>query len=152
MPQPKRSTSRSTGARKPAAKRASAAKKTTAAKRGTAAKRTTASKRAGARKATGTRKPATGARKPAAATRASAAEARSEERIRELNERAIKAGKELGTAALDAYESVLKTIAKTLEAGPGRSDVEWVAQAGKAQADIVKEALKLVPRARKALK
>ncbi|MFN8175793.1 MAG: hypothetical protein U0T02_12075 [Solirubrobacteraceae bacterium] len=151
MPQPKRSTARSGAARKPAAKRSTASRKTTGAKRPTTAKRSTAAKRPTTAKRTTARK-ATGTRKAAGGPRTSAAEARAEERIRELNERAIKAGKELGTAALDAYESVLKTIAKTLESGPGRSDVDWVAQAGKAQADIVKEALKLVPRARKALK
>lgn len=145
MPQPKRSTSRSTGARKPAAKK-SGTGRATAAKRGTA--RATTAKRATARKATGTRKTAT--RKPAA-TRA--ADARAEERIRELNDRIIEAGKEVGTAALDAYESGLKTIAKALESGPGRSDVEWVAQVANAQADILKEAVKrVVPAARKALK
>lgn len=156
MPQPKRST-RSTGARKPAAKksgagRATAAKSTTkratTPKRATAAKRSTAAKRPTARKATGTRKRA--ATKPAPAR---AAEARSEERIRELNERIIEAGKEVGTVALDAYESGLKSIAKALESGPGRSDVEWVAQVANAQADILKEAVKrVVPAARKALK
>jgi len=146
MPQPKRSTSRSTGARKPAAKKSGAAKRTTS--RATAAKRSTATKRAGARKATGTRKRATP--KPAAAR---AAEARTEERIRELNDRIIEAGKEVGTAALDAYESALKAITKTLETGPGRSDVEWVARAANAQAEFLTEMVKrVVPPARKALK
>ncbi len=143
MTQPKRSTPKSTGARKAPAKRTTAAKKPSAARKTTAGRRA-AAKRPAARKTTADRTPTGAAR---------AAEARTEERIRELNERIIEGGKELGTAALDAYEAGLSAIAKTLETGPGKSDQDWVARVANGQAEFLRDlAKRIVPPARRALK
>jgi hypothetical protein len=64
------------------------------------------------------------------------------ERIRELNERAIDAGKRAGRGTLDIYESTLKAIADSLERGPGSSDVEWVSRIATTQANFIREVTK----------
>ena len=92
------------------------------------------------RKATGAQ-----AQNPRAATEAKAEEPGVEaaaERIRELNERAIDAGKRAGSGTLDIYESTLKAIADSLERGPGSSDVEWVSRIATAQANFIREVTK----------
>ena len=92
------------------------------------------------RKATGAQ-----AQNPRAATEAKAEEPGVEaaaERIRELNERAIDAGKRAGSGTLDIYESTLKAIADSLERGPGSSDVEWVSRIVTAQANFIREVTK----------
>jgi hypothetical protein len=88
-----------------------------------------------------TTRPAAGARKQA--TRgAGAADARVDavaQRLRKLNERIIEAGREAGDTTLTNYERALKTIASTLEKGPGSSDVEWVANLATAQAKFIRD-------------
>ncbi|HEY1524330.1 MAG TPA: hypothetical protein VGF70_15070 [Solirubrobacteraceae bacterium] len=88
-----------------------------------------------------TTKPAAGARKQA--TRAAgSAEARVDavaQRLRKLNERIIEAGRDAGETTLTNYEKALKTIAGTLEKGPGSSDVEWVANLATAQAKFLRD-------------
>ena len=88
-----------------------------------------------------TTKSAAGARKQA--TRAAgSAEARVDavaQRLRKLNERIIEAGREAGDTTLSNYEKALKTIASTLEKGPGSSDVEWVANLATAQAKFIRD-------------
>ena len=90
------------------------------------------------------------------ATATRAAEAQLEvvaQRLRKLNERIIKAGREAGESTLTSYEKALKTIASTIERGPGSSDIEWVANMASAQAKFIREMLTpLTERARKALK
>jgi hypothetical protein len=61
------------------------------------------------------------------------------ERVRELNERIIDAGKSAGRGTLDLYESALKTVADSLERGPGSSDIEWLSQIATAQADFIRD-------------
>lgn len=90
------------------------------------------------------------------ATATGAAEAQLEvvaQRLRKLNERIINAGREAGESTLTSYEKALKTIASTIERGPGSSDIEWVANMASAQAKFIREMLApLTARARKALK
>jgi hypothetical protein len=75
------------------------------------------------------------------------------ERIRELNERIIDAGKSAGRGTLDIYESTLKTIADSLERGPGSSDIEWVSRIATAQANFIRDLTKAwTSAARKVLK
>lgn len=74
-------------------------------------------------------------------------------RLRKLNERIIKAGREAGESTLTNYEKALKTIATTIERGPGSSDIEWVANVASAQARFIRDMIApLTSRARKALK
>jgi major membrane immunogen (membrane-anchored lipoprotein) len=86
-------------------------------------------------------------------TRASAKARGPEDRIRELNERIIEAGKRAGTATLDLYEGALKSIADMLERGADASDVEWVSRVMTSQADFIREvAQSWTGAARKSLK
>ena len=61
------------------------------------------------------------------------------ERLRKLNERIIEAGKSAGEGALTNYEKALKTIAGTLERGPGSSDIEWISNLATAQAKFIRD-------------
>jgi DNA-binding ferritin-like protein len=61
------------------------------------------------------------------------------ERLRKLNERIIKAGKEAGETTLTSYEKALKAIAGTLERGPGRSDIDWISNLATTQAKFIRD-------------
>jgi hypothetical protein len=61
------------------------------------------------------------------------------QRLRKLNERIIEAGKDAGESTLTSYEKALKTIASTLERGPGSSDVEWISNLATAQAKFIRD-------------
>jgi hypothetical protein len=63
----------------------------------------------------------------------------SAKRIRNLNERILEAGKQTGEVTLSAYEKALKAIATAVERGPGRSDIDWIAQLATAQAKFIRE-------------
>ena len=132
MPQPKKATA---GQQK---RRAAAGPRTT---KSTAR----AAKPAGAR----TRTPPATAKAKAAEPGVEAAE----QRIRELNERIIDAGKRAGRGTLDIYESTLKAVSDSLERGPGSSDIEWVSSIATAQANFLRDLTKAwTSAARKALK
>jgi hypothetical protein len=64
------------------------------------------------------------------------------ERIRELNERIIEVGKSAGRGTLDVYESTLKSIADSLERGPGSSDIEWLSRIATSQANFIRDLTK----------
>jgi hypothetical protein len=64
------------------------------------------------------------------------------ERIRELNERIIDVGKSAGRGTLDVYESTLKSIADSLERGPGSSDIEWLSRIATSQANFIRDLTK----------
>jgi hypothetical protein len=95
-------------------------------------------------------------RTPPAAAKAKGAESgveAAEQRIRELNERIIDAGKRAGRGTLDIYESTLKVVSDSLERGPGSSDIEWVSSIATAQANFLRDLTKAwTSAARKALK
>ena len=95
-------------------------------------------------------------RTPPATAKAKAAEPgveATEQRIRELNERIIDAGKRAGRGTLDIYESTLKAVSDSLERGPGSSDIEWVSSIATAQANFLRDLTKAwTSAARKALK
>jgi hypothetical protein len=136
------SKSKSTG-RSSAGSRAKSTTRSTASRSGgsrSTAARSSSSRSTGARSSRKA-KPATTARKQA--TRAAgSAEARVDavaQRLRKLNERIIEAGRDAGETTLTNYEKALKTIASTLEKGPGSSDVEWVANLATAQAKFIRD-------------
>ena len=117
-------------------------KRRTAAGSRTTKSTTRAAKPAGAR----TRTP------PATAKAAEPGVEAAEQRIRELNERIIDAGKRAGRGTLDIYESTLKAVSDSLERGPGSSDIEWVSSIATAQANFLRDLTKAwTSAARKAL-
>jgi hypothetical protein len=61
------------------------------------------------------------------------------QRLRNLNERIITAGKDAGETTLSNYEKALKAIASAVERGPGSSDIEWISQLANAQAKFIRE-------------
>jgi hypothetical protein len=65
------------------------------------------------------------------------------ERIRELNEQILDAGKKAGGAYLDAYEKALKSIADYQEQVAKQTDVEWVSTIVDAQARFTRELTKV---------
>jgi hypothetical protein len=65
------------------------------------------------------------------------------DRIRDLNERIITAGKKAGGAYLDAYEKALQSIADYQEQVAKQSDVEWVSTVVDAQARFTRELAKV---------
>jgi len=74
-------------------------------------------------------------------------------RLRTLNERIIEAGKDAGETTLASYEKALKSIANTIQRGPGSSEVEWVSHLATAQAKFIRDVTaSWTAAARKALK
>ena len=65
------------------------------------------------------------------------------ERIRDLNERILTAGKKSGGAYLDAYEKALQSIAEYQEQVAKQTDVEWVSTVVDAQARFTRELTKV---------
>jgi len=65
------------------------------------------------------------------------------ERIRELNEQILDAGKKAGGAYLGAYEKALQSIADYQEQVAKQTDVEWVSTIVDAQARFTRELTKL---------
>jgi hypothetical protein len=66
------------------------------------------------------------------------------ERIRELNEQILDAGKKAGGAYLSAYEKALQSIADYQEQVAKQTDVEWVSTIVDAQARFTRELTKVV--------
>ena len=65
------------------------------------------------------------------------------ERIRDLNEQILDAGKQAGGAYLDAYEKTLQSIADYQENVAKQTDVEWISTVVDAQARFTRELTKL---------
>jgi len=131
----------------PQAKRGGSRSGSSSSRSGTTKRSAAGSTRGGSR-ATGTRSSGGRARSAGASAAAAsssagtAADARLEavaQRVRNLNERIIEAGKGAGEATLTSYEKALKSIASTLERGPGSSDVEWIANLATAQAKFIRD-------------
>jgi hypothetical protein len=64
------------------------------------------------------------------------------ERIRQLNEQVLTAGRELGQGYLDAYEQTMRTFADFQERSVEGTDLQWLTQIAKAQADFTREVTK----------
>src|SRR3954447_13663225 len=64
------------------------------------------------------------------------------ERIRQLNEQVLEAGKQWGESFLDAYEQSMRTFADFTSKAGESTDVEWISQIAKAQADFTREVTK----------
>jgi uncharacterized Ntn-hydrolase superfamily protein len=65
------------------------------------------------------------------------------ERIRDLNERILEAGRKAGGAYLDAYEKALQSIADYQEQVATQTDVEWISTIVDAQANFTRELTEL---------
>src|SRR5881227_446453 len=61
------------------------------------------------------------------------------ERIRQLNEQILEAGKQWGQGFLDAYEQSMRTFADLATKTGQSTDVEWISHVAKAQADFTRE-------------
>jgi len=134
---------RSTGSRSTGSRSSSSRASSARSSRSTAGKRTTA-------------KRSTSARSKSTRPKAGSPEARVEaaaNRVRKLNEQIIEAGRQAGETTLTSYEKFLKSIAGSLERGPGSSDVEWIANLASAQAKFIRDVTtSLTKAARKRLK
>lgn len=49
------------------------------------------------------------------------------------------AGKAAGETTLTSYETTLKAIARTIERGPGSSEIEWVSNMATTQAKFIRD-------------
>jgi hypothetical protein len=106
--------------------------------------RSSSSSRSGstASKRTTTKRSGTTGRSSSTRPKAGSPEARVEaaaNRVRKLNEQIIEAGKQAGETTLTSYEKFLKSIAGSLERGPGSSDVEWISNLATAQAKFIRD-------------
>jgi hypothetical protein len=122
----RKSSGRSSGTRSSASRSGATAKRTT--KRSSSAGTASASR---ARKSSG-----------GAAQSATATDPRLDavaQRVRKLNEKIIEESKSAGEATLTAYEKALKSIASSLERGPGKSDVEWISALATTQAKWIRD-------------
>jgi hypothetical protein len=147
MPQARSGGSKRTATKRTATKRTATKRTATATKRtGTATKRAgTATKRAGTATRAGSARPKPGS--PEARLEAAA------NRVRKVNEQIIDAGRHAGESTLTSYEKFLKSIASSLERGPGKSDVEWISNLATAQAKFIRDVTSSVTKAaRKRLK
>jgi hypothetical protein len=132
----------------PQAKRGGSSSRSSASRSGSTRRSASASSRGGGR--TSSRAKASQARGARSAAGAKSSQAKSgpavdprvdavAQRIRKLNERIIEAGKGAGEATLTSYEKALKSIASTLERGPGSSEVEWISNLATAQAKFIRD-------------
>jgi hypothetical protein len=64
------------------------------------------------------------------------------ERIRALNEQVLQAGRDFGQSYLDAYEQTMRTFADFQERTGEGTDMQWLTQIAKAQADFTREVTK----------
>lgn len=159
MPQARSGGSRRSGGSSSSGRARRSTTRSSSAKTGrSSTKRTTASRASKGRSTTSRSRAArtSTSRARTAPRRTGAADARLEaaaQRLRKLNERIIEAGKEAGGTTLDAYEKWLKSIASSLERGPGKSDVEWISNIATAQAKFIRDVTTSVTKAaRKRLK
>ncbi len=139
--------SRSTGSRSGGSRSGSSRASSSRSSRSTAAKRPAAKRSTSARSGTTKAKPKPKPGSPEARVEAAAT------RVRKLNEQIIDAGKQAGESTLTSYEKFLKSIAGSIERGPGSSDVEWIANLATAQAKFIRDVTaSLTKAARKTLK
>ena len=141
MPQARSSGSKSASSSGRSQTKRSTARKSTAAKQ-TTRKRTSAGTSAGKTRASRATASASASAAGAKSNGAAAADPRLEavaQRIRKLNERIIEESKAAGEVTLSSYEKALKAIAGTLERGPGKSDVEWIASLATTQAKFIRD-------------
>ena len=73
------------------------------------------------------------------------------ERIRDLNERIVTAGRKAGAAYLDAYEKALESIAAYQEQVAKQTDIDWVSTVVDAQARFTRDLTRLYVSAGRAL-
>ena len=61
------------------------------------------------------------------------------ERLRDLNEQVLELGRKAGVSLLDVYESTAKTVADYQDKLADQAQVEWIASAARAQANLTRE-------------
>ncbi len=61
------------------------------------------------------------------------------DRLQQLGEQVLQAGRRAGLSYLDAYDATARTVADYQERVAGASQVEWVASAVRAQANLTRE-------------
>jgi uncharacterized membrane protein len=61
------------------------------------------------------------------------------ERLAQYGEQVLDANREALRVCLEAYEKALESIASFQEQAASRTDIEWVASAAKAQANLTRE-------------
>ncbi len=61
------------------------------------------------------------------------------DRVQQLTEQVLEAGRRAGLSYLDAYDATARTVADYQERLAGASQVEWVASAVRAQANLTRE-------------
>jgi len=61
------------------------------------------------------------------------------DRIQQLTEQVLEAGRRAGLSYLDAYDATARTVADYQERLAGASQVEWVTSAVRAQANLTRE-------------
>ncbi len=64
---------------------------------------------------------------------------RETDRLQQLGEQVLEAGRRAGLSYLDAYDATARTVADYQERVAGASQVEWVASAVRAQANLTRE-------------
>jgi hypothetical protein len=138
MPQARSGGSRSTSGAKATSGSGQAKRSSAGGKRapsGARAARSSGGQAGGSTPASGARS----ARAKASATPADAAVEAAAQRLRKLNERIIEAGKDAGETTLASYEKALQAIARTLERGPGSSDIDWISNLATTQAKFIRD-------------
>ena len=63
-------------------------------------------------------------------------------RIRELNEQVLEAGREWGQGFLEAYEESMRSFADLQQRTGEKSNVQWFTDLAKAQADFTRQVTK----------
>ncbi len=61
------------------------------------------------------------------------------DRVQQLSEQVLDAGRRAGLSYLDAYDATARTVADLQERLAGASQVEWIASAVRAQANLTRE-------------
>jgi hypothetical protein len=120
----------------------SSQKRSSGARKSTAAKKTTRSSSSSGTSSRARKSSASSASSAASSQSAAGVDPRLEavaQRVRKLNERIIEESKSAGEATLTAYEKALKSIASSLERGPGASDVEWISALATTQAKWIRD-------------
>jgi hypothetical protein len=64
------------------------------------------------------------------------------ERIRELNERVLEAGRASGQGFLDAYEQSMRSFADLQDRTGDASNIQWFTEVAKAQAEFTRQMTK----------
>ena len=68
---------------------------------------------------------------------------RDTDRIQELGEQVVDAGRRVSLSMVDAYDATARTVADYQERLAGATPVDWVASAVRAQADLTRQVARI---------